>query len=126
MRSGGAITPLDTIGSRCSVPTDPPDAHLSPREAAMWRALALSVFLALTCSVPSYAEHPICTQLGTQDQVAVAPGDSSAVIVWRDNRYDPANPFDIFASRINYFMRSLWSPFGDGADERSAAASQTE
>lgn len=80
----------------------------------------------LAAPAPARGEYPISTAAGTQDQVALAPGDSSVVIVWRDNRYDPVNPYDIFASRRNYYMNPIWSSLTDGVDVCAATGSQTE
>lgn len=77
-------------------------------------------------SVPARGEYPISTAAATQDQIALAAVDSSVVIVWRDNRNDPVNPFDIWASRRDYYMNPLWSSLTDGATVCDALGSQTE
>jgi len=89
--------------------------------------LTMAVATILCGPVPARGEATICTAPGTQDQIAVARGDSSAVVVWRDNRNDATgNPYDIFASRRNYFLNPVWSSLADGADECTAAGAQIE
>src|SRR5262245_7945161 len=67
------------------------------RRQSMRRTLLnLAVAVGLGGPAPARAEHTICTAAGAQDQIAVASGDSSAVVLWRDNRYDAGgNPYDI-------------------------------
>lgn len=59
-----------------------------------------------TKPLPIFAQgpfgYPICRPPGTQDQVAVASRSdgSLAVIVWRDARNDPGDPWDIYGQAI--------------------------
>lgn len=79
--------------------------------------VSLLIMAAISMPKSAGATFPVCVAPGSQDQVALAAGDSFAVIVWRDNRNSLTSSFDIYGQALGHFGSPLWGSgtFGSGA-----------